>query len=151
MVTDSERAHCHPPLLPWPPIQSPKDQNPSAPNCIFQRHMGGERKEGFMSHLLLLGVGSLTHRLRSSTQGKIRAFSGETVILANGNVYSQDGKVGKVSLPLQTGYFFFFFKILFIHERHRERDRDTGRGRSRLPAGSPRQDSIPGPRGRTPG
>ena len=40
----------------------------------------------------------------------------------------------------------FFFKILFIHERHTERGRDTGRGRSRLPAGSPKQDSIPGPR-----
>ena len=41
----------------------------------------------------------------------------------------------------------FFFKIyLFIHGRHRERGRDTGRGRSRLLAGSPMWDSIPGPR-----
>ena len=32
----------------------------------------------------------------------------------------------------------------FIHERHRERVRDIGR--SRLPAGSPTWDSIPGPR-----
>ena len=29
-------------------------------------------------------------------------------------------------------------------ERKRERGRDTGRGRSRLHAGSPMQDSIPG-------
>ena len=29
--------------------------------------------------------------------------------------------------------------------RYRERGRDTGRGRSRFPAGSPMQDSIPGP------
>ena len=44
-------------------------------------------------------------------------------------------------------FFFFFFKILFINERHteRERGRDTGRGRSRLHAGSPMGDSIPGP------
>ena len=35
---------------------------------------------------------------------------------------------------------------LFIHERHRERGRNIGRGRSRLPAGSPMRDSIPGPR-----
>ena len=33
---------------------------------------------------------------------------------------------------------------LFIHERHRERGRDMGRGRSRLHAGSPAWDSIPG-------
>ena len=35
---------------------------------------------------------------------------------------------------------------LFIYERHRERGRDIGRGRSRLHAGSPMRDSIPGPR-----
>ena len=40
---------------------------------------------------------------------------------------------------------FFFFKDLSIHERHREREGDTGGGRSRLHAGSPTQDSIPGP------
>ena len=40
-----------------------------------------------------------------------------------------------------------FFKkrfYLFIHERHKERGKDTGRGRSRLHAGSPMWDSIPG-------
>ena len=37
------------------------------------------------------------------------------------------------------------FKISFIHERHKERGRDIGRGRSRLPAGNPIQDWIPGP------
>ena len=47
---------------------------------------------------------------------------------------------------------FIFLKILFIYswerdtqtERERERGRDTGRGRSRLHAGSPMWDSIPG-------
>ena len=34
-------------------------------------------------------------------------------------------------------------------ERERERNRDTGRGRSRLHAGSPMWDSIPGPQGHT--
>ena len=40
-----------------------------------------------------------------------------------------------------------FKKDLFIHETERERGRDTGRGRSRLHAGSPMWDSIPGSRG----
>ena len=47
--------------------------------------------------------------------------------------------------------FFYFLKILFIYsfmkdtERERERERrDTGRGGSRLHAGSPMWDSIPG-------
>ena len=35
-------------------------------------------------------------------------------------------------------------------ERERERGRHTGRGRSRLPAGSPTRDSIPGPEDRVP-
>ena len=43
---------------------------------------------------------------------------------------------------------FFFFKILFIYlfmkDTERERGRDTGRGRSRLHAGSPMWNSIPG-------
>ena len=38
-----------------------------------------------------------------------------------------------------------FFKILFIYSWETERGRDIGRGRSRLPVGSPVQDSIPGP------
>ena len=37
--------------------------------------------------------------------------------------------------------------ILFIHERHRETD--IGRGGSRLLAGSPMRDSIPGPQDHT--
>ena len=43
-------------------------------------------------------------------------------------------------------YFLFFkkdFVYLFMRERERERGRDTGRGRSKLPVGSPMQDSIP--------
>ena len=43
--------------------------------------------------------------------------------------------------------YLLFIYYLFIHERHRERDRDTGRGRSRLHAGSPMWDSIPGLQG----
>ena len=43
---------------------------------------------------------------------------------------------------------FYLRFYLFIHERHRERGRDIGRGRSRLPAESPMQDSITGPRDR---
>ena len=39
---------------------------------------------------------------------------------------------------------FFLRFYLFIHERRRERDRDRGKGRSRLHAGSPMWDSIPG-------
>ena len=39
-------------------------------------------------------------------------------------------------------------KILFIHERHTERGRDSSRGWSRLPAGSPMRDLIPGPQDR---
>ena len=44
---------------------------------------------------------------------------------------------------------FYFFKDLLIYswETQRERGRDTGRGRSRLHAGSPTWDSIPGPQG----
>ena len=47
---------------------------------------------------------------------------------------------------LHDSTYFYFLKILFIYswETERETGRDTGRGRSRLPAGSPMQDSIPG-------
>ena len=38
---------------------------------------------------------------------------------------------------------------LFIHETQKERGRDLGRGRSRLLAGSPMQDCIPGPQDHT--
>ena len=44
-------------------------------------------------------------------------------------------------------FFVFFLRFyLFIHDRHREREkgRDTGRGRSRIHAGSPTRDLIPG-------
>ena len=50
------------------------------------------------------------------------------------------------------GFFFFkdlfVFKTLFIYswEKPRKRHKDIGRGRSRLPAGSPMGNSIPGPR-----
>ena len=46
---------------------------------------------------------------------------------------------------LRKEAFFFFLRFyLFIHERHTHRGRDTGRGRSRLHAGSPMWDLIPG-------
>ena len=41
------------------------------------------------------------------------------------------------------------FKYLFIYSWDTERDRDTGRERSRLPAGNPVLDLIPGPRDHT--
>ena len=53
-------------------------------------------------------------------------------------------------LPFSLANFFFFFlKILFIYlfMRHTEKGRDTGRGRSRLLAGSPMWNLIPGPQG----
>ena len=48
---------------------------------------------------------------------------------------------------------FYFLFIYFIHGRHTQRERgiDTGRGRSRLHAGSPTRDSIPGLQDRAPG
>lgn len=47
---------------------------------------------------------------------------------------------------LCVAYLYFLKKILFIHswETHTERGRDIVRGRSRLPAGSPTWDLIPG-------
>ena len=47
--------------------------------------------------------------------------------------------------PSGLSEYAFFEICLFL--RHTERGRDTGRGRSRLPAESPMQDLIPGPRG----
>ena len=36
-------------------------------------------------------------------------------------------------------------QVFYLFMRDTERGRDIGRGRSRLPVGSPMQDSIPGP------
>ena len=45
----------------------------------------------------------------------------------------------------KTFFFNVFFNIyLFIYDRQRERERGRGGGRSRLHAGSPMRDSIPG-------
>ena len=62
--------------------------------------------------------------------------------------------IAKFCTQFPTPYFFFFLFFLrfylFFHDRHREnerereRGRDTGRGRSRLHAGNPMWDSIPG-------
>ena len=62
-------------------------------------------------------------------------------------ICSNSEYVGNFHISTITSFqikFLFFLKILFIHERHRERGRDTGRERSRLHAGSPMWDSIPG-------
>ena len=40
--------------------------------------------------------------------------------------------------------FLFVFIILFVYSWETQRGRDTGKGRSRIPAGSPMQDSNPG-------
>ena len=57
--------------------------------------------------------------------------------------------VSWVSIHLEMFYFFFLRFYVFIHERQTERGRDTGRGRSRVHAGSPMRDKIPGPWGLT--
>ena len=54
-------------------------------------------------------------------------------------------KISSRCLPSRKSFFVFQRFYLFIHERHTERGRDIGSGRSRLPEGSPRWDSIPGP------
>ena len=50
-------------------------------------------------------------------------------------------------------FYFFFLRFIYLFmidiERERERGRDTGGGRSRLHAGSPTWDSIPGLQDRT--
>ena len=42
--------------------------------------------------------------------------------------------------------YYYFLKKFIVTQRERERGRDTSRGRSRLHAGSPMWDSIPGVR-----
>ena len=46
--------------------------------------------------------------------------------------------------PSESSFFHCDFFFMIVAERERERGRDTGGGRSRLYAGSPTQDSIPG-------
>ena len=52
----------------------------------------------------------------------------------------------KITMINVLSALFFLRFYLFIHERHRDRKRgrDTGRGSSRLHAGSPTWDLIPG-------
>ena len=50
------------------------------------------------------------------------------------------------SLPIICLPLFVFYFYWFTHERHGERGRDIGRGRSRLLAGGPMWDFVPGPR-----
>ena len=54
-------------------------------------------------------------------------------------------KITKRQLGEKRYFEIFFLKDFIIHERHRERGRDISRGKSRLPVGSPVQDSILGP------
>ena len=60
-------------------------------------------------------------------------------------------KIFFVQSTLSQGFLFFFFKdFIYLFMRDPEREgRDTGRGRSRLHAGSPMWDSIPGPQDHT--
>ena len=51
----------------------------------------------------------------------------------------------QVVAHMRTSSFFLDFIYLFMRDTERYRGRDTGRGRSRLHAGSPMWDSIPGP------
>ena len=54
-------------------------------------------------------------------------------------------RMSRLNCIVDVGLIFKIF-YLFIHERHTERGRDISRGGSRLLAGSPMQDLIPGPR-----
>ena len=49
----------------------------------------------------------------------------------------------------QSGLLLFFKDFIYLFMRHTERSRGTSRGSSRLHAGSPIQDSIPGPQDHT--
>ena len=61
---------------------------------------------------------------------------------------SKPWRLGFLLFVMQVpGFFSFFFSFIYSFMREGETGRDPSRGRSRLPAGSPIQDSIPGPRG----
>ena len=49
------------------------------------------------------------------------------------------------------GFILFVKDFIYLFMRERERGRDTGRGRSRIHAGSPMWDLIPGLQDHTPG
>lgn len=68
---------------------------------IPETWVGKERRRG---ESLASAGGWKPHALTKLIHpGRNTCFSGETVILANRNVYSQEEKFGKVSLPLRTG------------------------------------------------
>ena len=52
-------------------------------------------------------------------------------------------KINEINFNI-VKFFFKDFIYLFMRDTQREKSRDTGRGRSRLHAGSPTRDSIPG-------
>ena len=58
-------------------------------------------------------------------------------------------EIFKLAWGTEWYFAFIFFKkdFIYLFMIERERGRDTERGRSRLHAGSPTQDSIPGPQG----
>ena len=95
----------------------------------------------------LVGLGSDHQSLLPSqkeVQSNMMYVAMEEVMYIQTSIQDQGIYIQK----LHSKYHSLFLKrfYLFIHERHTERGRDTGRGRSRLHAGSPMQDSIPGPR-----
>ena len=66
------------------------------------------------------------------------------VVEVNGCCYRTNSNKNLTQDYAQHTWNFFLRFDLFIHETQRERGRDTGRGRSRLNAGSPMWDLIPG-------
>ena len=59
---------------------------------------------------------------------------------------SKGTMMGMRALPRETVSSFFLFKdFIYSFMRDTQREAETGRGRSRLLAGSPMQDLIPGP------
>ena len=70
----------------------------------------------------------------------------ERVVQGLGKFVLGKMKVPKKSVKVFRITVFFFKDFIYLFMRDTERGRDIGRGRSRLPAGSPMRDLIPGPR-----
>ena len=81
--------------------------------------------------------------LSESEPRRTRSHLGCIRIVGGGGLQRGHQRRGKGKARSKSNFFLRFY--LFIHERPREKSRDTGRGRSRLHAGSPMWDSIPGP------
>ena len=87
--------------------------------------------------------------------GSLRPFSLRPPSCSRDQRQSRGARASCRRLPpchWDTCDFFFSCKyLIYLFMRERERGRDTDRGRSRLHAGSPMWDSIPGPQDHTPG